>query len=76
MTTLVAIDSKKTAMIIYHHMNNYVALALGDLDAVNPKVKFEFLGHLMDYREAGDTMHMASIARQEVNIFVVEFPSS
>lgn len=68
MTTLVAIDSKKTAMIIYHHMNNYVALALGDLGAGDPKVKFEFLGHLMDYREAGDTMHVGSTVKQEVNV--------
>ena len=67
MTTLVGIDSKKTAMIIYHHMNNYVALALSDLGA-DPIVKFEFLGHLMEYREAGDTMQMGNAVDKQVRM--------
>ena len=51
-TSLMDIDAKKTAMIIYHHMNPYIPLVMNE-GAMSKRQKFEFLKHILDYKESG-----------------------
>ena len=62
---LLNLDIKKTAMVIYHHMHPYIPLVIEKLeqyitskssseDSVTcSKQLFEFIGHLLEYKESG-----------------------
>ena len=52
---LMEIDSKKTAMIVYHHMHPYIPLVLEALSRQEgcKRKKFEFTKFILEYKESG-----------------------
>jgi hypothetical protein len=50
--TLLAVDLKKTATVVYHHMHSYIPLVISKIDQKR-RVLFDYLRYSMDLKESG-----------------------
>ena len=50
--TLVAVDVKKTAMVVFYHMPSYMPLVMANLEDKRESL-YHFLRHAIDYKERG-----------------------